>query len=299
MSAGPRGYDASLSPPGENRTGAFKNVDELEGRSLRVFLRADPYLIEGLGTEQLPAAPAAAAAVPSTLRRLVEQRARVIVATQLSREFELETKIASIDELAEQIGQRLNVEVLLPDETLGDSLVKVTQDLRDGQICILPDLSGVAEDAGNTEAFARRLASYADAYVGDAFSVCHQRHASLVRVPRLVQQRALGFHLQRELSVLAELGRAERAPLVLVVGGRRFSEKAELLNLWLPRTATVIAGGGVANTLLAALGYALGQSEVEPERLAEARSFIERARALDVELILPTDLRARVPAGAG
>jgi phosphoglycerate kinase len=178
-------------------------------------------------------------------------------------------------------------------------LAQVTQGLRDGQICILPDLSRVADDASNTEAFARRLAGYVDAYVGDAFSVCHLRHASLVRVPRLVGQRAMGFHLQRELSVLAELGRSERGPLALVVGGRRFSEKAELLNQWLPRTATVIAGGGVANTLLAAQGYALGQSEVELERLAEARSFIERARALDVQLILPTDLRARIPAGDG
>ena len=188
MSAGPRGYDANLSAPGESRAGAFKSVDELEGRGLRVFLRADPYLIDGLTSTEAPApgavpstpsavpstpsavpstpgavpstpsaVPSTPGAVPSTLRRLVEQRARVIVATQISREFELETKIASIDELAEQIGQRLNVEVLLPDETLGDSLAKVTQGLRDGQICILPDLSRVADDSSNTEAFARRL----------------------------------------------------------------------------------------------------------------------------------------------
>src|SRR5262245_3014765 len=106
MSAGPRGYDANLSAPGESRAGAFKSVDELEGRGLRVFLRADPYLIDSLTSAEAPA-PAAVppggvlpvavppGAVPSTLRRLVEQRARVIVATQLSREFESETKIAS------------------------------------------------------------------------------------------------------------------------------------------------------------------------------------------------------------
>jgi phosphoglycerate kinase len=331
---------AGRAGPLERRPGNVRTVDDLIGQHLRVFLRADAYVLyepaaaaepdAAAAPEPAPvaaAAPApesapseievplgatdvvtvaaeavearpAPAAPPSSLRRLLELGARVFVGTELSRAFSLETGIASLEELATHLSERLGADVLMPEELVGDSLAKVAQDLRPGQICLLPDLARAEADVQNAESLARRLASYIDAYVGDAFSVCHLPDRGFLRLPRLVPQRALGYRMQHELERLSELGQPGSSPLVLVVGGERFSDKAALLNQWVPRASAIAFGGGVANTVLAALGHDVGQSTCEPERLAEARSFVARARALGVELIVPVDVAVRTASGA-
>ncbi|MET0411850.1 MAG: phosphoglycerate kinase [Polyangiaceae bacterium] len=280
----------SASRPAERRPGQPRTIADLSGQHLRVFLHADPYALHE---------PAAAEAVPpSTLRGLLERGQRVFVGTELTRAFTQETNIATLEDLAEHVSERLNAEVLMPEELVGDSLAKVSQDLRPGQICLLPDLSKAEADVQSGEALSRRLATYLDAFVGDAFSVSHLHDRGLSSLPRLVRQRVIGYRMQYEVERLREIGRPESAPLVLVVGGERFADKASLLSRWLPRASHIVLGGGVANTLLAALGHAMGQSTFEPERVAEARTFMSKARSLGVELILPMDLAVRTSSAA-
>lgn len=287
--AAPIGSELPSRPP-ERRPGEPRTIADLSGQHLRVFLHADPYA--------LFEPPAAGAVPPSTLRGLLELGQRVFVGTELTRAFTQETNIATLEDLAEHVSERLNAEVLMPEELVGDSLAKVSQDLRPGQICFLPDLSRAQSDAQSGEALSRKLATYLDAFVGDAFSVSHLHDRGLSSLPRLVRQRALGYRMQYEVERLREIGRPESAPLVLVVGGERFADKAALLARWLPRVSHIVLGGGVANTLLAALGHAMGQSTFEPERLAEARTFMNKARSLKVELILPKDLAVRTSSAA-
>jgi phosphoglycerate kinase len=317
MAATTYGSDAGgQGGPAERRAGNFQTIDDLDGSHLRVFLRADAYVLHDIAPLnsaapselEVPLGASEVAIVsselvtpegePSSLRRLLELGARVFVGTELSREFMAETDITSLEELASRMSERLNADVLMPEELVGDSLVKVAQDLRPGQICLLPDLARAEADAQNFDGLVRRLASHVDAYVGDAFSVCHLHERSFLKLPRLVRQRVLGYRMQHELERLSELGRPASAPLTIVVGGERFSDKAALLNQWLPRASSIAFGGGVANTLLAARGLAVGQSTFEPERLAEARSFLARAAALGVELILPLDVSVRTSSSA-
>jgi len=288
-SAGP----TSAAPVGSEpprRPGQVPTIADLSGQHLRVLLRADPYTLHDL--------PAADAVPPSTLRGLLELGQRVFVGTELTRAFTLETGVATLEDLAAHVSERLNADVLMPEELVGDSLAKVAQDLRPGQICMLPDLSQAEADVQSGEALSRRLATYLDAYVGDAFSVAHLHDRGLGSLPRLVRQRVTGYRLQYEVERLREIGRPATAPLVLVVGGERFSDKASLLARWLPRASAIVFGGGVANTLLAARGHAMGQSTFEPERLAEARTFMTKARGLGVELVLPSDLAVRTSSAA-
>jgi phosphoglycerate kinase len=291
-SASPSTAPVGSEPPNrpERRPGQPRTIVDLSGQHLRVFLHSDPYVLHDL--------PAAEAVPPSTLRGLLELGQRVFVGTALTRSFTQETGLATLEDLAAHVSERLNAEVLLPEELVGDSLAKVAQDLRPGQICFLPDLSDAEADANSGETLSRRLATYLDAFVGDAFSVSHLHDRGLSSLPRLVRQRAMGYRMQYEIERLRELGRPERAPLVLLVGGERFADKAALLARWLPRASHVVLGGGVANTLLAALGHGMGQSTFEPERLAEARTFMSKARSLGVELILPQDLAVRTSSAA-
>lgn len=234
----------------------------------------------------------------SSLERLLERGARVIIGTSLAAERRGDSQGSSIEDLALSVSERLGADVLLPDELVGDSLIKALRDLRQGQVCVLPDLAPVDDDDAKGEAFARRLAPLLEAYVGDAFSVCHRADASVARLPRLVRQRALGERMGLEVEQLGKLMSATAAPLVLVVGGARFSDKSAFLQQWAPRASHIVLGGGVASTVLAAQGVDVGQTEHEPERLAEARSFIARARGLGVQLVLPVDAVVQSASGA-
>ena len=268
--------DAELSP-------GFPGILDLDCRGRRVLLRIDPLVL------------AASDAAGSSLRQLLEQEARVLVGTTLDAEAAAETGVESLDALAARLGEQLGVEVFLPDECVGDAVVRVLGQLRPGQICMLPELSTQPGELHNDERFARALASLADAYVGDAFSSSHLEHASVGRVPRLMPRRALGVQARRELSALTRLSGAARATVGLCIGGQRFADKIEFLDAWLPRVRTLCVGGSVAMTLLVAAGKAPASASNEPEHLARARSMLERARALGVELLLPTDLRAQLP----
>jgi len=268
--------DAELSP-------AFPGIPDLDCRGRRVFLRIDPLVLDASNAEG------------SSLRQLLHEEARVLIGTTLDAEAAEETGVQSLDALAARLGEQLGVDVFLPDECVGDAVVRVLGQLRPGQICLLPDLLAQPGERDNDERFARALANLADAYVGDAFSSSHLVHASLVRLPRLMPRRALGVQARRELSALTGLAGAARGSLALCLGGQRFADKIEFLDAWLPRVRTLCVGGNVAMTLLVAAGKAPASASTEPEHLARARSMLARARDLGVELVLPIDLRAQLP----
>jgi phosphoglycerate kinase len=235
------------------------------------------------------------AALGSSLALLLEQEARVVIGTSLNAKIRAETGLSGIDALAARLTAQLGVEVFVPDDSVGDGVVRVLGQLRPGQIALLPDLASEPGESANDERFARALASSVDAYVGDAFASSPLEHASLVRLPRLLPRRALGSHARKELIAWGRLLSASRGTLGFALGGARFADKIDLLEALLPRVKTLGVGGGVAMTLLVAAGRAPADACAEPERLAQARSLLTRCRDLGVELLLPTDFKVRFP----
>jgi phosphoglycerate kinase len=222
---------------------------------------------------------------------LLEREARVLIGTRFDADAAEDTGSPSLDVLAARLSEQLGVEAFLPDECVGDAVVQVLNQLRPAQICILPDLSAEPGEQTNDERFARALAGNADAYLGDAFASSHLEQASVVRVPQLLPRRALGVEAGRELGLLTELVSAARGALGWCLGGRQLASKLDLIDNWLPRLGTLCVGGDLATTLLVAAGRAPRAASTEPDLGARARSLLARARDLDVELLLPTDLR--------
>jgi phosphoglycerate kinase len=257
----------------------FLTLDDLDCRGRRVFFRVDPLVLVASDREG------------SSLRQLLAQEARILVGTRFGAEGVADTGAASLDELSAQLSEKLGVEVFLPDECLGDAVVRVLNQLRPGQICILPDLSREPGERSNDERFARALAGNADAYLGDAFASSHLEQASVARLPQLLPRRALGVDARRELAELTALASAARESLGWCLGGRRLSDKLDLVDRWLPRLGTLCVGGQLAVTLLVAAGKAPEDASTEPELAARTRSLLARARDLELELILPSDLR--------
>jgi phosphoglycerate kinase len=311
---------------------AFDTILDLDCRGRRVFFRADALLLAAAaapveapaasvdlapsaagGDAALPGSavvagtvpsgvpgraapakpPAPKAALGSSLALLLEQEARVEIGTSLNAKLCAETGLAGIDALAARLTAQLGIEVFVPDDSVGDGVVRVLGQLRPGQIALLPDLALEPGESSNDERFARALASSIDAYVGDAFASSHLEHASLVRLPRLMPRRALGSHARKEITAWGRLLSAPRGTLGFALGGARFADKIDLLEALLPRVKTLGVGGGVALTLLVAAGRAPADVCAEPERLAQARSLLTRCKDLGVELLLPTDFKVR------
>ena len=250
--------------------------------------------------------PSAGAAPPSpssrsTLRRLLELEARVIIATHFTPDVGSSGGVNGVDDLATRLSERLGVDVFMPDECVGDAAVRVINELRQGQLCVLPDLAAPRSGAEqkNDEAFARALASAVDAYVFDAFAASHLELASTVRLPRLVPRRALGERARREIDVLSSMFALSRGSVGLLLGGHAFADKVETLEGWLPRVDRLCIGGALSLTLLAASGRARPEAGADLDRLAQARSLFARARDLGVTLTLPLDFVVQLEGDQG
>jgi phosphoglycerate kinase len=326
--------------PGTRPLDAFGALEDLDCRGRRVLLRVDPYVIDALEDEDAERLRAAAAAgleasvetgapgadadrgarelapaeaqtaapepppslsARSTLRRLLELEARVVLATHFTPEARSATGLDGVESLASRLSERLGVDVFMPDECVGDAAVRVIGELRQGQLCVLPDLAAARGGAElkNDEAFARALASSLDAYVFDAFSASHLELASTSRLPRLTPRRALGERARRELTVLSSVFALNRGSVGLLLGGRTFSDKSETLTSWLPRVDRLCIGGALSLTLLAADGRARPDAGAELDRLAQARSLFARARDLGVSLTLPLDFVVQLEGDQG
>jgi phosphoglycerate kinase len=313
--------EIGTSKPVAHPLDAFGTVEDLDCRGRRVLLRVDPFLLETLEepaaspppadvsagptpAEVAPDAAAAPAAAPPappqpTLRRLLELEARVVIATHFTPELRQESGLDDVETLATRLSERLGLEVFMPDEHRGDAAVRVIQELRQGQLCVLPDLWSAPGELKNDDGFARALSGSIDAYVFDAFSASHLELASTVKLPRLVPRRALGERCRREVSVLGDVFALSRGSVGLALGGRAFADKIDTLGEWLSRVDRLVVGGRVGLTLLAASGRAPAEASPEPERLAQARSLLARARDLGVTLTLPVDYRVQLAGDQG
>lgn len=286
---------------------AFGAIDDLDCKGRLVFLRVDPFVADNLDDARAQPEPSDDAAAlgagaarealkaRTSLERLLELEARVIIGTHLSPEDKAAARVSDIEELASRLSERLGVEVLIPDEAVGDAALRIIHSGRPGQICVLPDLLGSPGEVNNDERFARALAQHVDAYVGDAFASSHLPYASIARLPRIVPRRALGYRARHELEVLSRLFAASRGSVAMVLGGSALGPKLGTVNAWLPWISTLCVGGAAAVTLLSAMGRAPAEASAEPARLAEARSLLSRARDLGIPIQLPTDFWVQLP----
>jgi phosphoglycerate kinase len=146
------------------------------------------------------------------------------------------------------------------------------------------------EEAQNDDSLARKLLGLCDVYVSEAFACSQLVQASLVALPRMLQERGMGYRFKAELTSLSRVASAAQKPFVGILGGERLSKNLPVFEAMLKRCECICVGGGVANTLLAARSVDMKASLVEPEQLALGRALLTRARDQKVEVLLPVDV---------
>jgi phosphoglycerate kinase len=227
------------------------------------------------------------------VRRLAEAGARVVVCSHLGRPKGAPDPRYSLAPVGERLGELLDRPAPVAQDVVGGSARAVVDGLRDGDVALLENVrfepGETAEDDAERGAFADRLASLADAYVGDAFGAVHRRHASVYDVPARLPA-AAGDLVRAELDVLRRLVESPERPYVVVLGGSKVSDKLAVISALLDRVDRLLIGGGMCFTFLAARGLDVGDSLLEADQLDTVRGFLHTAEERGVELVLPTDV---------
>jgi len=228
------------------------------------------------------------AALP-TLRHLLERGAKVICCSHLGRPKGRRVDRYSLEPVAAVLGERLGREVAFVDDVAGEEAAGAAAGLDPGRVLLLQNLRFEPGEEANDPAFAGRLAALAELYVDDAFGAAHRAHASVVGVAERLPAYA-GFLLAGEVKALSRLLEGPPSPFVAVLGGSKVSDKLAVLSNLLQRVDTLVIGGGMCFTFLAARGHGVGDSLLEAEQVGAVRGLLARAEREGKRVLLPSDV---------
>ena len=231
-------------------------------------------------------------AVVPTIEHCLEAGASVILASHLGRPKGAVDPRYSLKPVAARLEELLGRPVPLLPDCVGPEVEAAAAALKTGETVLLENLRFHPGEEANDPEFARRLAALADVYVNDAFAAAHRAHASTEGITRFLHPAAAGLLMTRELEMLGRIFERPERPVAAVLGGAKVSDKLALVEHLLARVDTVLIGGGMAFTFLAALGYGVGRSLLEADRLEAARAILARARSLGLRVRLPVDVVA-------
>jgi phosphoglycerate kinase len=262
-----------------------KTIRDVEVDGRRVFVRAD--LNVPLEDGRITDDTRIRASLP-TLVNLLERGASVVLASHLGRPKGKVNDALRLRPVADRLSQLLGRPVRMTGDALGPGVQVAVDKLRPGDLLLLENLRFHAAEEANDAEFAKSLAGLADLYVNDAFGAAHRAHASTEGITHHLPAVA-GLLMEREVDALSRLLKRPARPFHAVIGGAKVSGKLEVLEVLLTRCQAVLVGGGMANTFLAARGYAMGKSLVEADQLENAERILSEARRKRVRLMLPTD----------
>jgi phosphoglycerate kinase len=265
---------------------SFRTLDDLDVKSKRVLVRADLNVPvkDGVVTDATRIERQA-----PTIKELADKGAKVIVLSHFDRPKGKVVPSMSLKVLVQPLSDAVGRKVAFADDCIGPKAEAAVAALKDGDVLLLENTRFHKGEEENDPGMAKELAALGDIFVNDAFSAAHRAHASTEGVARLLPN-AAGRSMQAELSHLEKaLGNPQR-PVMAVVGGAKVSTKIALLENLVARVETLVIGGAMANTFLAAEGVKVGKSLYEPDHMETARKIIHAANESGAAILLPTDV---------
>jgi phosphoglycerate kinase len=235
-----------------------------------------------------------------TIRYIIGQRARLVLASHLGRPKGKADPKLSLKPVAVRLAELLGRDVVLAPGVIGDEVEKLKAALRPGGVLLLENVRFHAEETANDPGFSEKLARGIDVYINDAFGSSHRAHASVVGITGFVREKAAGYLLQKEVEYLSRAVHSPLKPYVAILGGAKVSDKIPVINNLLGKADHILIGGAMAYTFFKAQGRDVGKSLVEDERMETALEILNRAREQQADLLLPIDhvLTTAVEAGA-
>ncbi len=224
----------------------------------------------------------------ATIRHVISQGGRLVMMSHLGRPDGERMPEASLAPVAERLSKELGQKVGLVSDIVAPEAAKAVAALKDGEALLLENVRFWPGETKNTPEFAKALASLGDVFVNDAFGSSHRAHASVSGVAAFMPAVA-GFLVEKELAAFDKIMGHPVRPFVAILGGAKVSDKILVIESLMTRVDSILIGGGMAYTFLAAQGVPIGNSKVEPDKVELARKIIYDASAKGIALHLPTD----------
>jgi len=228
-----------------------------------------------------------------TLNALIHEGARVVIVSHLGRPEGAPDEKYSLAPVAQRLSELLGKGVTFAKDTVGSAAQSAVDGLANGEVALLENLrfnpGEASKDAAERLAFAQKLADLGDAFISDGFGVVHRKQASVYELAGLLPS-AAGLLIAAELDVLDKLTENPERPYAVVLGGSKVSDKLGVIGHLLPRVDTLLIGGGMLFTFLAALGHKVGASLLEADQIETVKGYLAKAEELGVTIVLPTDV---------
>mgnify|MGYP004662018211 FL=1 len=264
-----------------------KTVRDIDVTGKKVLVRCDFNVPLDKETGKITDNRRIRAAIP-TIEYLIDHNAKVILCSHLGRpkgEFNLKY---SLKPVAEELSKLLGKEVKLAKDVIGEDAEKLTSEIKEGEVVLLENVRFHKEEEENNPEFAKKLASFAEIYVNDAFGTAHRAHASTAGVADYLLA-VSGFLIEKELEFLGNALDNPERPFVAILGGAKVSDKIGVIENLLDKVDTLIIGGGMAYTFYKAQGHSIGTSICEEDKIDLANDILNKAKEKNVEILLPID----------
>ena len=265
-----------------------KTVDDINVKGKKVLVRCDfnVPLKNGVITDE----NRINAALP-TIKKLLADGGKVILCSHLGKPKGEPKPELSLAPVAERLAEKLGVKVTFaPDnEVVGANARAAVENMKDGEVVLLQNTRYRAEETKNGEALSKELASLCEVYVNDAFGAAHRAHCSTVGVTEYVDTCVVGYLMGKELQYLGNAVEDPKRPFVCILGGAKVADKLNVIENLLNKADTLIIGGGMAYTFLAAKGYNVGTSLVDETKIDYCKDMLKKAEEKGVKLLLPVD----------
>ena len=265
-----------------------KTVDDINVKGQKVLVRCDfnVPLKNGVITDE----NRINAALP-TIQKLINDGGKVILCSHLGKPKGEPKPELSLAPVAKALSEKLGKEVVFAadDNVVGENAKAAVDAMKDGDVVLLQNTRYRAEETKNGEAFSAELGSLADVFVNDAFGTAHRAHCSTVGVVSHVKEAVAGYLIGKELKYLGNAVEEPVRPFVCILGGAKVDSKLPVIENLLTKADTLIIGGGMAYTFLAAKGYGVGKSLIDESKIDYCKEMMAKAEEKGVKILLPID----------
>ncbi len=224
-----------------------------------------------------------------TIKYILEQGGKPILASHLGRPKGKVVPELSLKPVQKRFQELLDSEVIFSENVVGEDVVKISNDLKEGSVLLLQNLRFDPGEKKNDPEFSKHLSLLGDEYVNDAFGTAHRAHGSVSGITKFYEKRAMGFLMEKEIKWLGYAAENPEKPFIAVLGGAKISDKIDIIMNLIPKVDTILVGGAMAFTFLKAQGVSVGDSLVDDEKLPEAAKILKYAIEKKTNFVLPSD----------
>ena len=228
-----------------------------------------------------------------TIKKLINDGAKVILCSHLGKPKNGPEAKFSLAPVAVRLSEKLGQPVTFADDdtVVGENAKAAVATMGNGDVVLLQNTRFRKEETKNEPAFSEELASLADAYVDDAFGSCHRAHCSTAGVTDYIKDTAVGYLMEKEIKYLGNAVNDPERPFTAILGGAKVADKLNVISNLLEKVDTLIIGGGMAYTFMNALGYSIGTSICEADKVELAKDMMAKAKDKGVKFLIPVDNR--------